>query len=217
MKYLVGADIGTTSLKAAVFDSDGNLIKSSTKDYTLKVSGDRVEFCAEDYFKLFLEAYREISEGLEIAAVAVDTQCETLILTDEKGEPLCDAIVWLDNRAREQAERIKERFTNKLVYDVTGQPEITATWPASKLLWLKENSPEIFEKTKKVFLLEDWIIYKMTGRFVTEKTLQSSSLYFDINTADWWDDMLKLSALTDPCSPRSATAEFRWVNSRAQG
>ncbi|MBE6590913.1 MAG: hypothetical protein E7646_02640 [Ruminococcaceae bacterium] len=213
MKYLVGADIGTTSLKAAVFDSDGNLIKSSTKDYTLKVSGDRVEFCAEDYFKLFLEAYREISEGLEIAAVAVDTQCETLILTDEKGEPLCDAIVWLDNRAREQAERIKERFTNKLVYDVTGQPEITATWPASKLLWLKENSPEIFEKTKKVFLLEDWIIYKMTGRFVTEKTLQSSSLYFDINTADWWDDMLKFigidrSVLPEICDSGVSVGEF---------
>jgi sugar (pentulose or hexulose) kinase len=61
MPYLLGADIGTTSLKAAVFDEKGNLIKSATKDYTLIVSGDRVEFPAEDYFKLFLEAYEEVS------------------------------------------------------------------------------------------------------------------------------------------------------------
>ena len=57
------------------------------------------------------------------------------------------------------------------MYEVTGQPEITATWPASKLLWMKKNEPEIFAKTKKIFLLEDWLIYKLTGEYVTEKTL----------------------------------------------
>ena len=136
-KYLLGADIGTTSLKCAIFDTDGNLIKSVTKDYTLLVSGDTVEFPAEDYVKLFEEAYSEVSCGLEISAFSIDTQCETLILTDENGTPLMNAIVWLDNRAAKQAEEIKTHFGNKKVYEVTGQPEITATWPAAKLLWIK--------------------------------------------------------------------------------
>ncbi|MBQ9545353.1 MAG: hypothetical protein IJV00_09525, partial [Clostridia bacterium] len=57
MKYLLGADIGTTSLKAAVFDENGTLVKSAVRDYTLKVSGDLVEFDPEDYWKLFMEAY----------------------------------------------------------------------------------------------------------------------------------------------------------------
>ena len=131
MSYLLGADIGTTSLKATVFDTEGNVIRSTTKDYSLIVSGDRVELPAEAYVKLFTEAYNELSEGLSISALAIDTQCETLIVTDENAVPLMNAIVWLDNRATKQADAIKAHFGTKRVYDVTGQPEITATWPAA--------------------------------------------------------------------------------------
>ena len=190
MKYLLGADIGTTSLKASVFDEEGRLIKSVTKDYTLIVSGDEVEFPAEDYVNLFTEAYEEVSAGLDITAFSIDTQCETLIVTDENDNPLMNAMVWLDNRAAKQAEEIKEHFGTKRVYEITGQPEITATWPASKMLWLKENKPEIHAKISKVFLLEDYLLYRLTGNFVTEKTLQSSTIYYDINKDDWWDEML---------------------------
>ena len=144
MKYLVGADIGTTSLKLCVFDTDGNTVKSVTKDYTLSVLGDNVEFPADDYVKLFCEAYCEATDGIEISALSIDTQCETLIVADQNGNPLMNAIVWLDNRAAKQAEEIKAHFGNKRVYDVTGQPEITATWPAAKLLWIKQNKPEVF-------------------------------------------------------------------------
>ena len=202
MKYLLGADIGTTSLKCCVFDSDGNLIKSTTKDYTLNVSGDFVEFPAENYFKLFSEAFCEVTDGLEVSAIAIDTQCETIIFADENGNPLTDAVVWLDNRAVPQAEKIKAHFGNKKVYDVTGQPEITATWPAAKVLWLKENKPEIFEKTKKIFLLEDYLLYKMTGNFVTEKTLQSSTIYFDIKNDCWWDEMLEFIGISADILPK---------------
>ena len=201
-RYLLGADIGTTSLKAAVFDTDGNLIKSVTKDYTLIVSGDTVEFPAEDYVRLFKEAYDEVSEGLSIEAFAIDTQCETLIVTDENGTPLRNAIVWLDNRAAKQAEEIKEHFGNRKGYEITGQPEITATWPAAKLLWLKENEPDIFRKIGRVFLLEDYLLYRLTGQFVTEKTLQSSTIYFDIHADRWWEEMLAFIGVKEEWLPR---------------
>ena len=188
--YLLGADIGTTSLKCAVFDIDGNIKKSVTKDYTLSVSGDTVEFPANEYVRLFCEAYDELSSEYPIAAFSIDTQCETLIVTDKNGTPLMNAIVWLDNRASKQAEEIKEHFGNKKVYEITGQPEITATWPAAKLLWIRENKPDIFERIEKVFLLEDYLLYKLTGNFVTEKTLQSSTIYYDIKNDCWWDEML---------------------------
>ena len=202
MKYLLGADIGTTSLKAAVFDSNGNLIKSTSKDYSLDVSGDFVEFPADEYVRLFTDAYEEVTKGCEISAFAIDTQCETLIVTDEVGEPLMNAVVWLDNRAAKQAEEIKAHFGNKKVYEVTGQPEITATWPAAKLLWIKENKPDIFAKIKKVFLLEDYLLYKLTGNFVTEKTLQSSTIYFDIKNDCWWQEMLDYIGVKKEWLPR---------------
>ena len=202
MKYLLGADIGTTSLKASVFDTDGNMIKSVTKDYTLIVSNDEVEFPADDYVKLFEEAYSEVSEGLEISAFAIDTQCETLIVTDENDKPLMNAIVWLDNRATKQADEIKAHFGTEKVYNVTGQPEITATWPAAKLLWIKEMKPEIHKNIKKVFLLEDYLLYRLTGNFVTEKTLQSSTIYYDIKNDCWWDEMLEFIGVKSEWLPK---------------
>lgn len=213
MKYLLGADIGTTSLKAAVFDEQGNMQKIVSKDYTLIVSGEKVEFPAENYWALFKEAYDELAAEYEISALAVDTQCETLILADEAGSPLCNAIVWLDNRATHQAEQIKEAFGNKKVYDVTGQPEITATWPAAKLLWVKQNQPEIFAATKKIFLLEDYILFRLSGEFVTEKTLQSSTIYFDIKNQCWWAEMLDFigieeSQLPKLCDSATCVGEF---------
>lgn len=200
-KYLLGADIGTTSLKVAVFDTDGNMVRSVSKDYTLLVSGDEVEFPADDYLRLFKEAYDEVSFGFEISAFSIDTQGETLILTDENGEPLMNAIVWLDNRATNEAEEIKAHFGTKRVYEVTGQPEITATWPASKLLWVKNNKPLVFNKTRKIFLLEDYLLYKLTGNFVTEKTLQSSTIYYDIKRDSWWDEMLSFIGIKEEWLP----------------
>ena len=185
-----GIDIGTTSIKTAVFNDALQQQISLTADYTLDAHGDIVEFDGEKYWEIVKGELEKAKKDRKIDALAIDTQCETLILTDENGTPVRPAIVWLDNRATEEAEIITKHFGHKKVYEITGQPEITATWPACKLLWVKRNEPEIFAKTKKVFLLEDWILYKMTGKFVTEKTLQSSTIYFNIHTASYWDEML---------------------------
>ena len=187
---LLGIDFGTTSVKAVLFDEKLREIASSTEDYTVKTSGNIVELEPLRYWSLLKNALANVEKSAKVDALAIDTQCETLILTDENGEPVRDAIVWLDNRAEEEARIIEEHFGRKKVYEVTGQPEITATWPASKLLWVKRNEPQVWAKTKKIFLLEDYLLYKLTGEFVTEKTLQSSTIYFDINTSEYWDEML---------------------------
>ena len=187
---LLGIDIGTTSLKAAAFNDKLEQLTQATVDYTLETKGVYAEFPAEKYWDITKEGIQKATEGLEIEALSIDTQCETLILTDEYGTPVRKAIVWVDNRADEEAKLIEDHFGRKKVYEITGQPEITATWPASKLLWVKRNEPDVWAKTRKIFLLEDYILFKMTGRFVTEKTLQSSTIYFDIKNDCWWDEML---------------------------
>lgn len=197
----MGIDIGTTSIKTAVFDERLEQKLSLTADYTLDAHGDIVEFDAEQYWQLVKGTMETATKDYAVEALAVDTQCETLILTDEHGTPLRPAIVWLDNRATEEAELIAQHFGHQRVYEVTGQPEITATWPACKLLWVKRHEPEIFAKVKRVFLLEDWILFKMTGKFVSEKTLQSSTIYFDIHKAVWWQEMLDFIGVTKDMLP----------------
>ncbi len=190
---LLGIDIGTTSLKAAVFDGEGKRLAVRSVDYTLDTDAETgfIEFPADEYIKMSEGVIAELeAECGKIDALSIDTQGETLILADAEGNALCPAVVWLDNRAVDEAEAIKAEFGNKLVYEVTGQPEITAGWPASKLLWFKNNKPEIFEKTEKIFMLEDWVLYKLSGEFVTEPTIQSSTTYFDVTANTWWQKML---------------------------
>lgn len=201
MKNLLGADIGTTSLKMILYDEDGNKLRSLKRDYTLITKGSTVEFAAEEYWQMFLSCFNEIKSEYEINALAIDTQCETMIVADENGVPLRNAIVWLDNRAAEEAAEISAHFGEKQVYEITGQPEITATWPACKLLWIRRNESEIFSRIKKIFLLEDYIIFRLTGKFVSERTLQSSTIYLDIRSGKWWSDMLEFIGISETQLP----------------
>ena len=215
----LGLDIGTTSLKAAVFDGDGNRRGLRCFDYTVDTDPATgfIELDAEIYIEMCRRAIDELrAECGEIAALSVDTQGETLILADKDGHALCPAVVWLDNRAIEEAEAIREKFGNRLVYEVTGQPEITAGWPASKLLWFKKSRPEVFEKTEKIFMLEDWILYRLTGNFVTEPTIQSSTIYYDIRRGEWWQEMLdfigvKAEALPKLCKSAAKVGEYEGI------
>lgn len=197
---LMGIDIGTTSVKAACFDETLTQTLHFNIDYTLETCGNMVEFEPEKYWDIVRSVLEQV-EG-DIDALAVDTQCETLILTDENGKPVRKAIVWLDNRAAKEAAEIENHFGKKKVYEITGQPEITAAWPACKLLWIKKNEPDIWKKTKKIFLLEDYILFRLTGKFVTEKTLQSSTIYFDIRNAYWWEDMLDFIGIDSKMLPK---------------
>ena len=84
---LLGVDYGTTSVKAALFDESLNQLACISEDYTLKTKGDIVEFEAERYWEIFKTALGKIEETGKVDALAIDTQCETLILTDENGNP----------------------------------------------------------------------------------------------------------------------------------
>ncbi|MBR2615749.1 MAG: hypothetical protein IKC69_03635 [Clostridia bacterium] len=206
---LLGIDVGTTSLKAVCFDEAGKCLAQANLDYTLDTRGDLVEFDPMEYIRIAKEAIAEIEKTCKIDAISVDTQGETLILTDGEGNPTMPAIVWLDNRATAEAEEIGAHFGLETIYNVTGQPECTGGWPGCKLLWVQRNLPEVWAKTKKVFLLEDWLLWALTGEFVTEPTIQSSSIYLDIKKLDWWDEMLDYIGVDRGMLPRIVPSATR--------
>ncbi len=174
MKYLLGLDAGTSSFKAALFDEEGKIITSYSEDYSLTVPAPSiVEFCPEAYWNICKNVLTRIvkninSAAVDIKAMAISSQGETLICLDRDGKPLRNAIVWLDNRSDAEADILREKFGVQKVYEVTGQSEVVATWPATKILWLRKNEPEVFNKTYKFLLLEDYLIYRLTGRYAAE-------------------------------------------------
>lgn len=204
MKKLLGLDIGTTSLKAAVFDENGTRLGVKSVDYTLDTdpSTGFIEMDAGKYTDMCRDVIDSfIGEFGTIDAISLDTQGETMVLADGDGKPLYPAVNWLDNRAQEEAETIREHFGSRRVYEVTGQPEISAGWPACKALWFREKRPDIWEKTKKIFLLEDWILFSLTGNAVTEPTIQSSTIWYDVVNRRWWPEMLDFLGMSAEMLP----------------
>ncbi len=190
MKYLLGADFGTTSLKMCLFEENGKLMVSESAQYNLITEGEYVEFPAEEFYNVFISVLNKITCKYRVDAMSIDTQGETLIVLDKDNKPLTNAIIWLDNRATKQAKEIEEKFTVKGIYELTGQAEIPAGYPAPKILWLKENKPEVYERAKHYLLLEDYIIYRLTGKFAASRSLYSSSLLMNIKTGEYIPEML---------------------------
>lgn len=223
-RYLLGLDAGTTAFKAALFDEHRNFIAVHQKDYTLLTPAQNfVEFPAESYWLIFCELIRELLSKTEISvcdivALAISSQGETLICLDKENQPIGNAIVWLDNRATAQADALRSKFGIQEVYEQSGQADMLATWPAAKILWLKENRPEQYAETKTYLLLEDYLLLRLTGKLVGEPNLWASSTILNMHTACWWPEMLGTLGITAgqlpellPCGTKvgTLTAEAR--------
>lgn len=206
-ELILGIDLGTTSLKAAVFDHSGTQQTSAVVEYSLLTPNTNfVEVPCEVYMDSMKECMRVIAESgkvntKHITVVGFSVQGETLCLLDEDTKPLKNAIVWMDNRAGAQAEKLREHFSDEKCYEVTGQVSFEACWPAAKIMWVKENEPQIYEKVRHILLLEDYIIYLLTGKFVAEGSLLTSTEYWDIRTKKYWGEMLDFVGIDESWLP----------------
>ena len=202
MQLLLALDAGTTSVKAVLFDEAGHTLGCSVQEYRLLTPApDRVELPAETYWAACRRGIRELFDrsGLspaDVVAVSVSSQGETIIPIDRSGQPLCNAIVWLDNRPAAEAAELARAVDLDAFYGVTGLPEVIPTWPACKILWFRQQAPEVFARAHKFLLLEDYLLYRLTGQFVTEGSVSTSTGYFDIRSGTWWPLMLDLIGIT---------------------
>lgn len=195
----MGIDIGSTSVKASVIKSEGQCIASSRKGYIIEESVNGwAEIDVNIYWESCVSVIKDIIKSMEdnvikgqrIEALSIASQASTFVLVDSNGVPLHKAIVWMDRRAETEAREINDRIGSEKIFEITGQPDLNANYLAPKLMWIKKNLPEIYEKTFKVLCLEDYIIYRLTGLFVTEYTLASMSVIMDIRKKEWWDEIL---------------------------
>ena len=163
-------------------------------------AADRAELDPELYWQACIRTVREALhrsavDPEDIKAIGVSSQGETTITLDSQGNVIYPALVWLDNRAADQAAFLAERF-GKVVYARTGIPEIIPTWPACKILWIRENEPEVFARAAKFVLVQDYLIYRLTGRIVTDGSISSTTLNYDILNNCWWKDVQDAIGIT---------------------
>ena len=196
MELLLTLDVGTTSVKAGLFQADWTPVAFVIREYVLETpQKDYVELDPMVYWTHTQSAIRELlthpaADPARVASITCTTQGETLTPVDRMGNPLHKAVVWLDARASRQAEQIEQAFDNLIFYQKTGLPEINGYCPVAKLLWFREERPDIYAQTWKFFLVEDFLLYQLCGQAVTNPALVCSTGYFDIFRGEYWEDML---------------------------
>jgi xylulokinase len=206
-------DVGTTSVKTALFDRQGRLLGKAIKDYSLE--SPQVDWYEVDpgvYWRAVIEGFRETLAGSgvdprQVKAVGGCSQGETIVFLDEGDASVRPAIVWIDNRARREAEELKGKIDGEEFYRKTGCTEIEATWSLLKVLWLQNHEPESLERTRKILLLEDYIDYLLTGVASTTPTLSQSTGFVDIHARAYW------SRTVDPLGIRECLPEIVEVGS----
>jgi xylulokinase len=200
-------DVGTTSVKTALFNRNGKLVHKTIRDYSLdSPQVDWYELDPEKYWSSVMDGFQEILgksdvKASEIVSISGCSQGETFILLDEHDHYLRPAIVWYDNRARREVEEIAKIVDNQEFYHTTGLTEMETTWSMFKLLWVKRNEPEVFSRIRKVLLVEDFIIYKLTGQYITSKSLNCSTGFLNIHKGSYWEKTVNYVGLEDLLPP----------------
>ena len=138
-------------------------------------------YCDDFIYALVSARVRTITLPAAIA-LGLSVQSESFVLLDRNGKPLRKAISWLGQRSEEEVDEIRGIFKEQKSYKITGQTKVITTWTATKLLWIKKHEPGIFDKTKKILLLKDYITFKFTGMFLSEYTWGSPHIYLDLLT-----------------------------------
>ncbi|MHA2212745.1 MAG: xylulokinase, partial [Candidatus Thorarchaeota archaeon] len=189
-ELVVAIDAGTTGVRSMIFDTAGIVINQAYEEFPSQFPHPSwVEQNASDWWASACNTLRIcLSENAvnieQIAAVSVTNQRETIVPVDSSGEPLRNAIVWQDRRTINQCNWIRSQLPPDDVYSITGLT-VDPYFSAPKILWIKENEESVFENTDVFLLVHDYLLYKLTGRKVTDFSNASRTMLFDIEQERW--------------------------------
>lgn len=198
--YCLGVDIGTTSTKAALFNKTGGIVSSATISYPLHTpSAQAAEQDPEEIFRAVVSTVRETMEKSAIdpgmlKLISFSSAMHTLIAIGADNQLLTRSITWADSRAAKQAARIKEEMDGHAIYLRTGTP-VHAMAPLSKILWLKEEQPEIFEKTAVFADIKSFVFHKLFGEFIVDHSIASATGLFNFRNLDWDSGALAVAGI----------------------
>ena len=206
--FIAALDLGTTGCRTYIFDLVGTIIASDYQEWeSFYPTPSYVEQDANlwwDSIKKTIEMAIKKSgiDKSEIVSLSVTNQRETIVPVDKEGIPLHNALVWQDRRTTDQVEFIKNKIGADKIYKTTGLT-IDPYFSATKILWFKDKRPNIYNKTHKFLLVADFIIYKLTGKFISDHSNLSRTMLFDINNLRYSEDIasemgLDLDKMPDP-------------------
>jgi len=194
VKYIIGSDAGTSSVRVLIFNEKGKVVSEGRKEYSLiRPNPGWVEQKAEWWWDAFYYSCKDAInkskiDPSDIIAVSITHQRQSFVPLDKRLRPIRNAILWNDTRCSEEAEFAANKIGSDEIYSLTGCPPGTMT--IYKTLWLKNNEPEIYNNTYKFLLVQDYLIYKLTGNITACSSSVSLAGALDINNITSYGELL---------------------------
>lgn len=210
MDYFLGIDTSTTSSKALIIDQSGKVIAVASSPHTLQTPKPLwSEQNPEEWWGAVSASIKSALEkagitGDQITSVGLTGQMHGLVLLDDTGKVLRPAILWNDQRTQNQCDEIHQRIGKEKFIQISGNVALTG-FTAPKILWVKENEPQVFAKAKHVLLPKDYVRYRLTNEYAMDKADGAGTVLFDLRARDWSEEIL--AALDIPRSWMPKTFE----------
>lgn len=208
MELLLGIDIGSTSVKAIVYDLNGDVrAKASRPMRRSHPNPERPEWTVWDPEILWDEtsaacrdAVSRLSDPADIVGMATTGMGMDGLPMGENGERLYPLISWHDPRTQPQYDWWVEKITVEKTFSIGGNP-VWAINSALRMLWLRENEPALFDRTFKWLLIEDYVNYRFCGKFATDRSMASCTMLFDQRSGNWSEELCRLAGIPESILP----------------
>ncbi len=195
MAYILGVDIGTSGTKTVLFSEDGVPVSSATYEYPLYTPRNGyAEQEPLDWWNAVVNGIRQVIEDsgaapVDIKGIGLSGQMHGLVMLDGDNRVIRRSIIWCDQRTANEVKEITDKVGAERLIDITANPAITG-FTAAKIMWVKNNEPQNYEKCRHILLPKDYIRFMLTGEYATEVSDASGMQLLDIPNRCWSDEVL---------------------------
>ena len=201
VQYLIGVDLGTSGTKTVLFDVHGKEIASALEEYPLyQPYNGWAEQEPEDWWNAAVNTIKAVIaksqvNPKDIAGLSLSGQMHGLVLTDDNGKALGRSIIWCDNRTIESCEEFTRLVGGReRLIQISANPALTG-FTAGKILWVRKNQPEIWEKARKIQLPKDYVRLKLTGVYHMEMSDASGTNLLDVPNRCWSQEICEKTGI----------------------
>ena len=203
--YYIGIDLGTSAVKLLLLSSDGTIEKITSREYPLSFPKPGwSEQNPYDWFRQTMNGLKELlsdCDRSQVAGISFGGQMHGLVSLDGRGEVIRPAILWNDSRTTKECDYLNNVIGKEKLSEYTANISFTG-FTAPKVLWLKKNEPENYSKIAKLLLPKDYLCYRLTGKFATDVSDASGTLYFDVKNRQWSKEMCEILGIKEEWLPK---------------
>ncbi|MBR7163705.1 MAG: hypothetical protein IKD21_01880 [Clostridia bacterium] len=204
MKYLIGLDIGTSSVKGVLMTTEGDVIKTARCGFSYtKLEGGGLEIAAEDFTSVCVRTIKELAQGAagDICGICAASASGNLLVLDEENKPATPIFNWQDSRVTTEATEVLGELDTDALYRRTGWPFDYTTFPLALLCYVKKHEPQKLKNCGKVCMSTEYLYYCLTGKWGISTSAGTPFYLIDQQTGQYIPELLNALEITEEQLP----------------